>query len=96
MWHILVQERIAELCLPDSIYKRVAESEPNFIMTPVPELALQFYSTWLKYCPRIKSIPLACDTTRYFRDDGNQKYGSVKMAFVGGYWEKRRYNLIDI
>ena len=75
--------------LPDSIYKRVAESEPNFIMAPVPESALQFYSTWLKYCPRIESIPLACDTTRYFRENGNHKYGSVKMAFVGGYWKKK-------
>ena len=82
---------VSPYSLPDSIYKRVAESEPNFIMAPVPESALQFYSTWLKYCSRIESIPLACDTTRYFRDNENQENEGIKMAFVGGYWEKKAF-----
>ena len=77
--------------IPDTLYKGVAESEPTFIMTPVPESALQFYSTWLKYCPRVESVPLACDTTRYFKEPKNRKYETVKMAFVGGYWEKKAF-----
>ena len=77
--------------IPDFVYKRVAESEPNFIASISPKSALDFFSTWLKYCPRVESLPLACDTTRYFIEEGNGKYSGAQIAFVGGYWKKKAF-----
>lgn len=71
------------------VYRLVLDSEPNFVFAPVPPSALEFYSNWQRFGLRLTSIPLACDTTRYYPEPENHQYSGVKMAFVGGYWPKK-------
>ena len=75
--------------IPEKVYSRVLDSEPKFVMAPVPLSALGFYSDWQKRGLRLKSVPLACDTTCYYPEPENHQYSDVKMAFVGGYWPKK-------
>ena len=72
------------------IYNLVLESEPQFIFTISPPSAIKFFSKWNKLGLKVKSIPLACDTSFYYQlpEEGN-KYEDVQMAFVGGYWPKK-------
>lgn len=79
----------SDIEIPERLYDRVIDSRPNFVMAPVPPTALKFYSEWKKRGMKIKSIPLACDTTRYYPTPDNKKYSDVKIAFVGGYWQKK-------
>lgn len=74
--------------LPE-VYGRVLDSEPTFVWAPTPPSGLEFYSEWQKLGLRLESVPLACDTTRYYREPENRRYSDVKMAFVGGYWAKK-------
>lgn len=72
-----------------NIYRIVGDSNPSFIWAPVPPSGLEFYSEWIKHRNRIVSIPLACDTERYF-PDGKIDFENMKdMVFVGGYWAKK-------
>jgi hypothetical protein len=68
---------------------RVLDLEPDFGFAPVPSSALEFYSAWQKMGLRLESVPLACDTTRYYPEPESERYADVKMAFVGGYWPKK-------
>ena len=76
-----------------NIYDWVEDSQPAFVFTPSPNGALQFFNEWRRRGFKVESIPLACDTTRYFPDPNNGKFKNVKMAFVGGYWEKKAFFL---
>jgi len=71
------------------VYRRVLESQPNFVWGNVPPSCLEFYSEWEKLGLRLEAIPLACDTGRYYPEAENRGYAEVKMAFVGGYWSRK-------
>jgi glycosyltransferase involved in cell wall biosynthesis len=71
------------------IFGRVSYSHPAFVWAPVPPSALCNYTDWQKHGCRIESIPLACDTTRYF-PTGQIPFEQMNdIVFVGGYWEKK-------
>lgn len=73
------------------IYKLVCDSEPNFIFTPSPESAFDTFRDWQETELRLVSIPLACDDTRYFPKENEEKYKGTELAFVGGYWKKKSF-----
>jgi hypothetical protein len=76
--------------LPQEVYRRVLESEPDFVWAPVPPSGLEFFSTWQDLGFRVESLPLACDTARYYPEPQNRRYSDVKMAYVsGGYRPKK-------
>ena len=72
--------------MPAEVTQRILESDAAFVWAPVPRSCLVFYDEWRKRGQCLESIPLACDTTRYYPEPGNRRYADVKMAFVGGYW----------
>lgn len=75
--------------IPPIVYKRVLESEPNFIFAMAPPSSLEFYSDWHNLGVHLEAIPYACDISCYFTDFDNTKYNDIKMAFVGGYWDRK-------
>jgi hypothetical protein len=75
--------------LGKSIFRKVCYSHPAFIWAPVPPSALCNYTVWQKYGCRIESVPLACDTTRYFPTVQIPFEQMADLVFVGGYWEKK-------
>jgi hypothetical protein len=79
----------ANLYLDDNIAEEVAKSDPDFIMMPCPESAKSFYSNFSKLGLNIESIPLACDTDRYFCSDLKKNYSTDNFFFCGGYWPKK-------
>ena len=77
----------------DKIYELVAQSEPSFVWVPAPEGALDAYSNWRKTGLTLRSLPLACDTDRYFPDDDHGKFSDVLFGTVGGYWANKAIQL---
>jgi len=81
----------AEHSLPDPrveqrVARRVLESGAAFGFGPVPPSCVGFFDDWQSGGLPVKSLPQACDTTRYFPEPGNQRYAGVELGFVGGYW----------
>lgn len=75
--------------LGEKIFRLVSYSEPSFIWAPAPPSALEHYSDWRKCGCRIESIPLACDTGRYFPSEETDFKLMNDIVFVGGYWPKK-------
>lgn len=71
--------------MPKHVTQRVLDSGANFVWAIAPPSCLAFYEEWQKHGQRLESIPLACDTTRYYPEPNNRRYSEVKIAFVGGY-----------
>lgn len=71
--------------LPETVNWRILDSGAAFVWAPVTPSCLAFYEEWQKRGQRLEAIPLACDTTRYYKEPDNRRYADVKMAFVGGY-----------
>jgi Glycosyl transferases group 1 len=71
--------------LADRTNRRVMAGRPRFLWAPVPPSCLRFYEDWRSADVPIESIPLACDTTRYFPDPAATRFADTAMAFVGGY-----------
>jgi hypothetical protein len=89
-WFADLEKVYAEHNLPDPrlaprTARRILESGTNFVFAPVPLSYLRFYEEWAKRGQRLVSLPLACDTTRYFPRADDKRFTDVQMAFVGGY-----------
>jgi len=92
-WHPdldkLLQDRSiflsSSLEIPPRVAARVLESNPVFVFANVPPSCLRYYSVWKEKGCRVESIPLACDTTRYFPSPSDSRFSDVAMAFVGLY-----------
>lgn len=68
------------------VARRVLESGAAFGFGPVPPSCVRFFDDWRIDGLPVKSLPQACDSTRYYPEPGNRHYAEVEMAFVGGYW----------
>jgi hypothetical protein len=78
---------IPNLSYSDDLNRMILSSNPSFVFTPVSRSGLQFYQNWMKNGAKLISLPLACDTSIYTKDNPcNSKFKDVTMAFVGGYW----------
>jgi Glycosyl transferases group 1 len=75
-----------------SVRRRVFESEPEFVYTPVTVSGLHHYEGWSGHVKKIVSLPLACDTRLYELRQGQRKFAEIGMAFVGGYWPYKARN----
>ncbi len=89
-WFADLEKVYTEYNLPDprlasQTTRRILESGANFVFAPVPPSYLAFYEEWAKRGQRLVSLPLACDTTRYFPRADDKRFADVRMAFVGGY-----------
>ncbi len=95
VWINLDDEAMEEIYEPHGITRPkcderaaeyVLESEPDFVWTDMPPSGLQYCSFWQKSGLPLVSLPVACDTGRYYPEPASLKYCGAKMAYVGGYW----------
>jgi glycosyltransferase involved in cell wall biosynthesis len=82
--------RSKNLFLEDSypgsdVTRKVLRSDAAFVWTISPESCLDLFDVWRDRGQRVESIPLACDTERYYPTKKDDRFNSVDMAFVGGY-----------
>jgi len=72
----------------DKLRKEIIKINPDFIFTIAPESSFQFFKGWIDVGMKLVSLPMACDTKIYPKKPKKiNQFDSVKMAFVGGYWE---------
>jgi len=79
-----------DLPLPDmsmKVVRRILDSGAAFGFGLGPSSCATFFEEWSKRGLRWESLPLACDTDRYFPEPSDRRYADVKVAFVGGYWQ---------
>ena len=74
-----------DLTLTNETYRSVLDSEATFVWSPYPPSSREFFHRWVDAGQRVESIPLACDTQRYYADPAETAFSDVKIAFVGGY-----------
>lgn len=79
------QHNLPDPRLPDKIIARVLDSQARFVFSIAPASAHAFYETWARRGQRLESVPLACDSDRYYPTSDQTKFSDVEMAFVGGY-----------
>jgi len=89
-WFADLEKVYAEHNLPDPRLSaqttgRILESGASFLFAPVPPSCLHFYEEWERCGQKLVSLPLACDTTRYFPQPGDKRFTGTQLAFVGGY-----------
>jgi hypothetical protein len=89
-WFADLEKVYAEHHLPDPRLSaqttgRIMESGAKFLFAPVPSSCLHFYEEWEKRGQKVISLPLACDTTRYFAQPEDKRFKGTQLAFVGGY-----------
>ncbi|HLA82765.1 MAG TPA: glycosyltransferase [Thermoleophilia bacterium] len=77
--------RLPDPRFPGRIVRRILDSEPAFVYAPVPPSCLCYYESWAAHGMSVRSLPLACDTARYYRSPSDTRFSDVQVAFVGGY-----------
>ena len=76
--------------LPKSSVEKILELQPRFCFSATTPSGMTFFEKWEKQGIPVLSLPLACDTKIYHRDNNSEfDFGSVKLAFVGGYWQSK-------
>ena len=70
--------------IPKHILRRILDSGASFLWCTAPESYFGSYKNWIKAGQKMVSLPLACDTNRYYPTD-DTKFSDVEVAFVGGY-----------
>lgn len=66
-------------------YPKIMVSEPKFVWNAVGDSAKVWYQGWRDDGLKWETLFLAADRTRYFPECAPDKYGHIKMAYVGGY-----------
>jgi len=70
----------------DRAYEKLRLAEPKFVGSFAGTAAWQWYEDWQKDGYRFEYIRLAADPYYYYPEPAPEKFGRVKMAYVGGYW----------
>lgn len=76
--------------LPKSSIEKVMDMQPRFCFSATTPSGMTFFENWEKRGIPAKSLPLACDTKIYNRNNSSEiDFSDVKLAFVGGYWQSK-------
>lgn len=67
-------------------YDKLIKAEPKFVCSFAGKAAWNWYEDWQKDGFRFEFIRLAADPFYYYPDPAPEKFGAIKMAYVGGYW----------
>lgn len=70
-------------------YPKVLFAEPRFVWNSVGKASWEWYRGWQEDGLRWETLFVAADDERYFPDPAPEKYGNIKMAYVGGYWAEK-------
>jgi Glycosyl transferases group 1 len=98
-WFTGMERVYAKHCLPvvrmsKKVTRRILDSGAAFGFGLGPPTCAIFFEKWQKRGLRWESLPLACDTCRYFPEPKAQRFSDVKIAFVGGFrsYKNRQYD----
>lgn len=70
-------------------YPKVMYAEPKFVWNSVGVASREYYQGWIDDGLTWETIFPAVDTARYYPDPNPDKYGHIKIAYVGGYWGEK-------
>lgn len=70
-------------------YENLVLAEPKFIWSPVGSAGEALYRGWREDGFRFERLLLAADPQRYRPQPAAEKFGEVRMAYVGGYWPEK-------
>lgn len=81
--------------ISNSNFKKIVDSQPDFVWNAVGEDGIYWHDEWIKLGLKFVKMFPACDTSRFFPDRDEEKFGYVKIAYVGGYWQEKA-NAFDL
>lgn len=87
----LLDQAYAEMSL--RAYGPIVAAEPKFVWNAVGKASGEWYQGWRDDGFQWETIYPAADPHRYFPDPAPDKYGHIKMAYVGGYWAEKGQGL---
>jgi hypothetical protein len=70
-------------------YAKILLSEPKFVWNAVGDAGQEWYQGWRDDGLNWETIYPGVDKKRYFPEHAPEKYGHIKMAYVGGYWPEK-------
>jgi len=73
----------------EKAYKKLVESEPSLVCSFAGTAAEYWYNDWRQDGFNFDYVKLAADPLYYYPDPAPEKYGQIKMAYVGGYWPEK-------
>ncbi len=74
-------------------YPKILLSEPKFVWNAVGNAGQGWYQGWRDDGLNWETVYPGVDKVRYFPELALEKYGDIKMAYVGGYWEEKAQGL---
>lgn len=88
-WERLVLTNPASRARSLAAYPKILLAEPMFVWNSFGNTAMEWYQGWCDDGLKWETIYPAVDEARYFPDPAPEKYGHIRMAYVGGYWEEK-------
>ena len=79
----------SEIELDRTGYRAIMEAQPRFVCNAVGKAGSEWYQGWEDDGLRWETIFPAVDPVRYFPEPNRERFGQVRMAYVGGYWEEK-------
>jgi hypothetical protein len=72
-----------------SSYGKVIMAEPKFVWNAVGATGMEWFRGWIEDGFKWGTIYPAADMSRYFPEPAPERFGHIKMAYVGGYWPEK-------
>lgn len=67
-------------------YRWILKAEPKFVWTPFGEAGQRWLQGWVDDGLRLETVYDAADPSLYFPDPSADRFGHIRIAYVGGYW----------
>ncbi|MBA4383638.1 MAG: hypothetical protein C0410_02785 [Anaerolinea sp.] len=72
-----------------SSYGKIVMAEPKFVWNANGVAGMEWFQGWIDDGFHWETIYPAADTSRYFPDPSPDRFGHIKMAYVGRYWPEK-------
>ena len=71
------------------VYRKVLSAEPKFVWDSVGRCGAEWYQGWRDEGLRWVTLFPAADPYRYYPDAAPERFGAVRIAYLGGYWPEK-------
>lgn len=72
-----------------SSYGKIVMAEPKFVWNASGAAGMEWFQGWIDDGFHWETIYPAADLSRYFPEPALERFGHIKMAYVGGYWPEK-------
>jgi len=72
-----------------SAYGKIIMAEPKFVWNANGAAGMEWFQGWIDDGFHWETIYPAADISRYFPDPSPDRFGHIKMAYVGRYWPEK-------